>query len=587
MSETTSRASLDSFLEEVQIVTKRQGSLLSRDPPTVPSSVSSEALLEALRVDHEELLVAEEQLVAQVEECARVMRLLEAERQRYSDLFRYATDGYIVTDAYGVLREVNLAAAHLLGCEARFLVGKPLIALCSTSDVDAVHVALGGTGAGAYVDQDLTFHRPDGSPFLASVRATCLHDQGALLWTLAEPSLPPPLSRRSGIYSAFAPTDGESAQPEEELAIDPSFLAVLAHDLRTPLSAVLGWTQLLQRNAIPAEEIPRALAVIERSVRSQLGLIEDVLDLARLTTRKLEMNCEPIELAECVERVVETLAPSIQKKGLQLTIQRGDAAVPVAADRKRIEQIVGNLINNAVKFTPSGGHIALTVEADAQLAVVHVQDSGRGIDAAMLPHVFERHVQDETVRGTGGLGLGLFIVKKLVELHGGTVQVRSEGLGRGSTFTVQIPLRPGAVPVTDEPVRPRAASDCDLEGCYVLAVDDDEATRQVMEVILQAHGARVAMAGDLESAEQIIGAHPPDVIISDLGLPGADGFELARRFRAKCPQVPCIALSGYAGTADRERARAAGFVMFLTKPISVNVLVDAILRAKAPSDSSW
>ncbi len=580
MSETSSRASLDSFLEEVRIVTK-QGSLLSRDPPTVPSASSGEALLEALRICREELLVAEEQRVAQVEESARIQRLLDAERQRYADLFRYATDGYIVTDAHGVLREVNLAAAHLLGCEARFLVGKPLIALCSTTEIAAIHAALGKAVAGAYVDQDLTFHRPDGSPFLASIRATCLHDQGALLWTLAEPSIPSPPSRRSGIYSAFVPVDGESAQHDEELAIDPSFLAVLAHDLRSPLSAVLGWTQLLQRHAISAEEVPRALAVIERSVRSQLGLIEDVLDLARLTTRKLEMNCEPLELGACIERVVESLAPAIQKKRLELTMRRGDADVPIAADRKRIEQIVGNLITNAVKFTPSGGRIAVSVGAESQLAVVHVEDSGLGIDPGMLPHVFERHVQDETVRGTGGLGLGLFIVKKLVELHGGTVLVTSEGLGHGSTFTVQIPLRPGSVPVAEEPVRARPPPDSDLKGCYVLAVDDDEATRQVMEVILKAQGARVAVAGDLESAEQIISADLPDVIISDIGLPGADGFELARRFRAKCPHVPCVALSGYAGTADRERARAAGFVMFLAKPISVSVLVEAVLLARS------
>ena len=584
MSETSSRVKLDSILEEVRIVTRHQGSLLSRDPPKVPSSESSEALLEALRVDHEELLVAEEQLVAQVAESARLQQLLEAERQRYADLFRYATDGYIVTDAHGVLREVNLAAAHLLGCETRFLVGKPLIALCSTADVAAIHVALGKAVAGASVDQDLTFHRRDGSPFLASVRATCLHDHGALLWTLAEPSPAGPPSRRSGIYSAFVATDGEPAQHEKELAIDPSFLAVLAHDLRSPLSAVLGWTQLLQRNEITAEEIPRALAVIERSVRSQLGLIEDVLDLARLTTRKLEMNCEPLELAACVARVVESLAPAIQKKGLQLVVRCDDADVPIAADRKRIEQIVGNLISNAVKFTPSGGRIAVSVRAEAQLAIVRVEDSGRGIEPSMLPHVFERHVQDETVRGTGGLGLGLFIVKKLVELHGGTVRVTSDGLGRGSTFAVEIPLRPGSVPVADEPVRMRSAPD-DLKGCYVLAVDDDEATRQVMEVILQAQGARVAVAGDLESAEEIIGADPPDVIISDIGLPGADGFELARRFRAKCPDVPCIALSGYAGTSDRERARAAGFVSFLAKPTSVSVLVEAILRARAPQPS--
>ena len=164
------------------------------------------------------------------------------------------------------------------------------------------------------------------------------------------------------------------------------------------------------------------------------------------------------------------------------------------------------------------------------------------------------------------------------------MRVTSDGLGRGSTFAVEIPLRPGSVPVADEPVRMRSAPD-DLKGCYVLAVDDDEATRQVMEVILQAQGARVAVAGDLESAEEIIGADPPDVIISDIGLPGADGFELARRFRAKCPDVPCIALSGYAGTSDRERARAAGFVSFLAKPTSVSVLVEAILRARAPQPS--
>lgn len=582
MSETSRSANLDTVIHEVRSITQRQAKLLSRTRVDAPGSVIEKTLVEALRVDHEELLVAEEELLAHVGESARIQHLLDMERERYADLFRYATDGYIVTDANGVIREVNLAAAHLLACEARFLVGKALVALCSTTDAVAIYVALGKAVAGVAVDQDLTFHRRDGSPFLASVRATCLHDHGTLLWTLAEPASPSPISRHSGIYSSVVPACDASDQAQE-LAINPSFLAVLAHDLRSPLSAVLGWTQLLQRGAIGVNEIPRALAVIERSVRSQLDLIEDVLDLSRLTTQKLEMNCEPLELASCVDRVVESLTPTIQKKGLQLSMHAGGVEVPIVADRKRIDQIIGNLIGNAVKFTPSGGRIAVSVGAEAQCATIHIEDSGRGIEPAMLPHVFERHVQDETVRGTGGLGLGLFIVKKLVELHGGSVAVTSPGLGRGSVFTVHIPLRPGSVPVPCEPVG--KTTDRDLKGCYVLAVDDDEATRQVMEVILQAQGARVAVASDLESAEELITADPPDVIISDIGLPGADGFELARRFRAKCPNVPCIALSGYSGTADRERARVAGFVMFLAKPISVSALVEAILCARSRETS--
>jgi PAS domain S-box-containing protein len=574
---------LDRFTSELRVNEARRRSLLTRNDSAPVSQLEREleAALEELRVDNEELRVAEEQLRDNVAELARMAAQVEAERQRYLDLFRYASDGYVITDATGVIREVNLAAAHLFAIEARFLVGKPFVALCARPDIASVLSAVADAAAGGDVDRELTFERRVGGTCHVLVRAARIHEQGSLLWTFLEDgkqgSVP-----RSGLYSAFGSRREDGSEPPslrgaDVPAIDARFLAVLAHDLRGPMSAVLGWTELLQRRSLRDEEVPRALAVIERSVRVQLGLVEDLLDMARLTAQKIELNCEPLDLAVCLRRIAESTLPVAQAKSIAIDVQVPPEGVPVVADRKRVEQIFTNLLNNALKFTTKGGRIEVNASALAGEAVVEIRDNGRGIDTAILSQIFERHVQDESLRGTDGLGLGLFIVRSLVELHGGAVTAASDGLGTGATFCVRLPMRAGSVLPPPSDVRLLRSMAKALEGFRIIVVDDDRDSREVTGAVLSAHGAVTWLVEDVASAllqTEKVGAQ---VVVSDISLLAENGFVLAREMRNRFPLVALIALSGFATEPVREEAIAAGFQRFLTKPAEARALVEAVL----------
>jgi CheY-like chemotaxis protein len=371
------------------------------------------------------------------------------------------------------------------------------------------------------------------------------------------------------------------------------FLATLSHELRTPLNAILGYARMLRSGMLATDRQPRAVETIERNAESLTQIVEDVLDVSRIIAGKMRLNLQPVDMADVVGRAVEGIQPSAELKGITIHTSFAPNLEPVSGDPERIQQIAWNLLSNAVKFTNGGGEIVVTVGRSGASVSLQVRDTGVGIPPEFLPHLFERFRQADagTTRVHGGLGLGLAIVRQLVELHGGTITGASDGLGTGATFTVTLPLM-FARPDRQPPVGPIAATApralADLTAVRVLAVDDDADALTMVRDILEAAGATVTTASDAGSAYAELMAGSPDVLIADLGMPIVDGFQLIDRVRKSddvgTRTVPAVALTAYARSEDRLRAISAGFQMHLAKPIDPVKLVDAVraLSRRAP-----
>jgi PAS domain S-box-containing protein len=370
------------------------------------------------------------------------------------------------------------------------------------------------------------------------------------------------------------------------------FLAVMSHELRTPLTAVLGWTQMLRgaRKGDP-KALDKGLAVIERNARTLAQLIEDVLDVSRVITGKLTLHRRSVDLVGVVQAAVEVVRTHADQKGVVLGVDVEVAGGPalLAGDPARLQQVLWNLLVNAVKFTPAGGRVQVRVQrADRELRV-GVKDTGCGIRSEALPHLFERFWQADgsATREHGGLGLGLAIVRHLVELHGGSVRAESAGEGQGSTFTVVLPV-PAVLPEpepTEEPAGSEAPAAVRLDGIGVLLVEDAADARELMSMLLRERGAQVRTAASAAEALEAVRVAVPDVLVSDIALPQEDGHSLLRRLRAWVEArdiwVPAIALTAYAGAEDARRAYRAGFQVHLAKPVEPSALVEAVARLAA------
>jgi PAS domain S-box-containing protein len=372
------------------------------------------------------------------------------------------------------------------------------------------------------------------------------------------------------------------AQAEEANRAKDDFLATLSHELRTPLNAMLGWVNLLQTGKLDPQTAKRGLDAIDRNSRIQGQLIEDLLDVSRIITGKLVLERHVIDLVDVAQAAAEALrAPAVARQ-LDLTITADVAPIHVEADFGRLQQMVSNLVSNAIKFTDPGGRVAIRIECRGQEAVLEVSDTGRGIRPEFLPYVFEkfRQADTSTARSHAGLGLGLAIVRRLVELHSGTVEAASEGEGRGATFTVRLPL---AVPGRAQSVGAEDKTESvSLEGVRVLVVDDDADSLKLAAVALEQYGARVTTARSGGEALEAMTVELPDVLVSDLGMPGLDGLQLMREIRSrKGGSVPALALTAYAMEADAERTRAAGYTMHLSKPLDPQRLAVAVSRLAA------
>ena len=369
--------------------------------------------------------------------------------------------------------------------------------------------------------------------------------------------------------------------------VKDEFLATLSHELRTPLSAILGWTRLLRARKLDEAGIARALATIELNTKLQVQLVEDLLDISRLITGKLRLDRRPVDLVTVVEAAVDSVRTLAEAKGIQLDTQLV-APGPLSGDASRLEQVVWNLLSNAVKFTPRNGRIALSLDRAGTDAVIRISDTGRGIAPEFLGRIFESFWQADasSTRTQGGLGLGLAIVRRVVELHGGSVQADSGGAGRGATFTVRLPLSAlDAGVAAPEGVADRLPS---LDRVSVLVVDDARDAREALAMLLEECGAHVTAVASAPAALDAMAQARPDVIISDLAMPGVDGYELLARVRAReagaARPVPALALSAYARREDRERALAAGFQAHIAKPVEPGEIAAAVARLATGAD---
>jgi len=351
------------------------------------------------------------------------------------------------------------------------------------------------------------------------------------------------------------------------------FLATLSHELRTPLNAILGWAQLLAGGQLSESTAQRAVEIIERNTRLQAQLIDDLLDISRIVTGKLRLEMKPVAVRPILEAAVESALPAANAKqiGVRWECENGESAI--LCDPGRMQQVIWNLLSNAIKFTPEGGRVTLSERRDDTTIVIAVTDTGVGIELEFLPHVFDRFRQQDpaSTRKHGGLGLGLSIVRHLVALHGGSIEAFSEGEGLGATFTVRVPVSPVAAEDASDDASPGDVSSMpSLAGVHVLVVDNEADARSLVSAILEGCGATVTAVESAAAALEQIRTRRPDVLVSDIAMPGEDGYALIRKVRhlqdASGP-LPAAALTAYATAGDRAEALLAGYQAHLAKPV--------------------
>jgi PAS domain S-box-containing protein len=393
----------------------------------------------------------------------------------------------------------------------------------------------------------------------------------------------------------------QAAREEAEAAnrAKDEFLATMSHELRTPVNAIYGWAQVLRRMDQDEEIVRRGIEAIERNSKMQSRLIEDILDVSRIITGKFSLDVRPIDLVSVIESALEAVRPAADARRIQLQAALDPQAGPVSGDPHRLQQVIWNLLSNAIKFTPAGGRVEIRLERTNSQAEIKVTDTGQGISAEFLPHVFDRFRQADSTssRRHGGLGLGLAIVRHLVEMHGGTVQAFSGGEGQGAAFVVRLPLL--ALREAPEKSTERAATQANgtesqasadraidasedraarLRGVRVLVVDDEADAREMLNLMLGQYGAEVRVAASTQEALQMLKQWQPDVLVSDVGMPDEDGYALIDQLRAleQGRNIPAVALTGYAGAVDRSRLLAAGYQLHFPKPVEIAELANAV-----------
>jgi PAS domain S-box-containing protein len=380
-------------------------------------------------------------------------------------------------------------------------------------------------------------------------------------------------------------------QAEAASRAKDEFLATLSHELRNPLNAILGWTRMLRAGKLDGPRSARAVATIERNAEMQAALIEDMLDVSRIITGKLRLQVRAVDLRHVVQAALDTVRLAAEAKQIEIGVQL-DEVDSISGDPDRLQQVVWNLLSNAIKFTPRGGHVKVALRMGTQIDLT-VSDDGPGISAEFLPFVFDRFRQADSssARVHGGLGLGLAIVRHLCELHGGTVGVASEGEGRGATFTVRLPRGAEAIAAAAAsecvPARAPTLSDAaSLAEVGVIVVDDEPDARELLVAVLEQHGARAVAAGSASEALALLPQLRPDVLVSDIGMPGIDGYELmalVRQLAGEAARTPALALTGFARVEDGARAMAAGFDAHMAKPVDPAGLVVAVQQLARPA----
>jgi PAS domain S-box-containing protein len=531
-------------------------------------------------VDFIQLPVDPVVLKAKVSVFVELYRRLEVETRR-NRFFTLAPDMLGIAGLDGRMRHLNQSWEDALGISPEELCARPSYEFLHPEDQAPMREQLRRLADGAPRARFENRHRhADGSYRWLAWTAAPFREEG-LVYVFVRDITFRKVAEEERLQLVREQEARRAAERENE--IKDHFLATLSHELRSPLTPILGWTSMLRSGHLGPAETPRALEVIERNARLQARLIDDLLDVSRIVSGKLRLDPRPIDVRGVFEAGLEPVRAAAGQRGIQLSLALGAEPLYVMGDPQRLQQVVWNLATNAVKFSSRGGRVRVTLERAGDAALLRVCDDGIGISAEFLPHVFDRFLQASvgTTRSHGGLGLGLPIVRHIVEAHGGSVIAESEGLERGACFSVLLPCAGEAALLGPEGDLSAAEADlrAALAGRTVLVVDDEADVRDVLRAALEEHGARVLTASSTAEAVMRFESERPDVLVSDIGMPGSDGYMLAERLKLRSPgATPAIALTAYASREDSGRAFAAGFRLHLPKP------VDAALVARSVAE---
>ncbi|HEV2845452.1 MAG TPA: ATP-binding protein, partial [Thermoanaerobaculia bacterium] len=518
----------------------------------------------------------------------RTEAALRASQEDYRRIVETAQEGIWSIDAEGRTTYANPHLAEMLGYSVQEMIGMNAFDLTPPEELDRAREHWDQRTQGFSGQVEFVFLRKDGSPLWTHCTATPVRDaEGRFAGAFAMVTDVTGRKRAEAERERLLARE-QAARAEAEAAnrTKDEFLATVSHELRTPLNAMLGWVHLLRSGSLDAKMTERAMETIERNIQAQAQIIDDILDVSRIVRGSLTLNVRAVDLAAVLHQAVESLGPAAQAKGIALRIELDSAENHVAGDPDRLQQVAWNLLSNAIKFTPRGGEVTVRLSREGDDLRFEVSDTGEGITPEFLPHVFERFRQENgsTTRVHGGLGLGLAIVRHLVELHGGTVEAESAGPERGSRFTVTLPALPPGPPsaslVSEGPGHGVPA--LPLSGLRLLLVDDDLDTCEAMAYLLAQAGARVVTASSVPEALNEFERSRPDVLVSDIGMPDRDGYDLLRQVRMRSPErgggIPAVAMTAYARPEDRVRALAAGFQEHVPKPVDPGDLVTVLAR---------
>jgi PAS domain S-box-containing protein len=521
-------------------------------------------------------------------------KALRASEERFRLLLENLEDYAILfLDTHGLISGWSVGAQRILGYQEAEILTKPGSIIFIPEDIDRgedKRELKEAVTAGRAEDE--RWHiRKDGSRFWASGIVTPLRDETGELRGFAK-ILRDFTERKRAEDERIALLEREQEarlQAEAANRMKDDFLATLSHELRSPLNAMLGWTRLLNSRKFDEATTARAMETIERSARAQAQLIEDLLDVSRIIQGKLRLNIRPIALVSVIQAAIDIVRPAAEAKEMQLQCNLDSVVGLVAGDSERLQQVIWNLLSNAIKFTPKGGRVDVRLSQVNSYMEIAVKDTGQGIDPDFVPYVFDRFRQADSsiTRSYTGLGLGLAIVRHLVELHGGTVRAESQGEGQGATFTVKLPV----IPMRNEVIPAKSVGSAveeeapldnspSLQGMRVIVVDDEADSREYIVALLEQCGAEVVAVTSAREALDAVSRVKADVLISDIGMPEEDGYSLIRKVRAlkaeQGGQIPAVALTAYARAEDRTRAIAEGFQIHIPKPVEPSELATVV-----------
>jgi PAS domain S-box-containing protein len=512
-------------------------------------------------------------------------------RQVLAAIVESSNDAIISKNLDGIITSWNRAAERIFGYAADEIIGRHISILMPPEHIEDIVRILEHIRRGERVDHFETKRRSkDGRIIDVSLTISPIRDADGNIIGASKVARDITARKRAEEERDRLLAAAEAARAEAEAAsrMKDDFLATLSHELRTPLNAILGWAKILRSGKVDAEDLGEGLSAIERNAQAQAQLIEDLLDISRITSGNLRLDVQRLNPSEVIEAALAAVMPAADAKGIRIHKMLDSLAGPVTGDFARLQQVVWNLLSNAVKFTPKGGKVQVLLERVDSHVEITVIDTGIGIRPEFLPHVFDRFHQADasTTRRHAGLGLGLAIAKQLVEMHGGTIRAKSPGEGQGATFTMTLPIaivhperpEPGVVRPKEAEMMEEICEEGGLAGLKVLVVDDEPDARRLLHRALVGCHAEVALAASAAEALELVERSRPDVIVSDIGMPEADGYDFIRQVRAhhSAKDVPAIALTAFARTEDRKRALLAGFQTQIAKPVDPAELTAAV-----------